>query len=340
MISGSERTPLHTKMNKPKNSSPESAGAPVATGKNSKTSIADDIAALEAALHIELEAFDLGLIDSSKLSAGNAARVAAPSPARQEPQIMPTRPPAMPKASPLAAAAPVQASVAPAVTAPPLPTIGGGSLLDSLRQQAEDRQREEQQAKARQTENSGLIHKSLKQAFNYLHDLTKQLNIIKPGIAREYPILDNLSLANLIWQEGFADYRSQSQSANALLESVSFTYQLKGDKPLAVTRDATSIERLRSALFDYGLGFSCDEFKNERRIVEKADFTIRSELKANVRWIADYEKGEISMETRNLDRLGSVRFTLAADRLNQELLDAFGRLILGQPNNFRDLLRR
>lgn len=316
-------------MNKSKNPPLTPTGTSSPAGKRSN--IADDIAALEASLHFDIEAFDLELAEASRKP--SPIRSFTP-PAAPQPGLVTS-----PKPVPTSPATPV-ASPTPGTAAPAATTATGSSLLESLRQQAETRQREESQAQARRTETLTAIDEGLKRVFSYLHDLSEQLNILKPAIGRDYSILENFILNNLVWHEGFSDYRSQSQSAKSMIEQVSLSCQLKGSKPLVIMRDGLNIERTRNMLFDYGLNFSCEEFKNERRVVDKAEFTIRPELTISARWLADYDKGEVVLETRNLDRLGTVRFNILPERITQSLLDAFGHMLLGQPNNFRELLRR
>jgi hypothetical protein len=185
-----------------------------------------------------------------------------------------------------------------------------------------------------------LIDESLKYIFFYLHDLVQQLNTLKPEIPRTYVLIDNLALADLAWQEGFADYRTQSQSAGAMMELVTFTFQLTGAKTLVVERDGSVAERFRSALFDYGLKFSCQEFKNERRYVERAEFKISSQLSVSLRWRADFERGVLVFETRNFERLGISLFNVKPSAIDFALLEELGKLVLGQSSRFRDLAKR
>jgi hypothetical protein len=147
-------------------------------------------------------------------------------------------------------------------------------------------------------------------------------------------------LNQLAWQEGFADYRTQTQSAGALVELVSFSYHLSGTNALHIERDGPSVERFRAMLFNFGLPFTYKEFKNERQYVERAEFEIRSELSVSARWRADFSKGSITLETRNLERLGSAIYTILPQFVDQALLDDFGLLVLGQPNRFRELAKR
>ena len=214
------------------------------------------------------------------------------------------------------------------------------SLLDQLRQRAEVRQREIHSALAERTSINEAIDQSLKHLFFYLHEFVQQLNIIKPDVPRDYPLIEQFELNQLTWQEGFADYRTQTQSAGALVELVSFSYHLSGSSALHVERDGPSVERFRAMLFNFGLPFTCKEFKNERQYVERAEFEISSEISVSARWRADFAQGAITLETRNLERLGSAIYSIRPHNVDQALLDAFGLLVLSQPNRFRELAKR
>lgn len=289
--------------------------------------IADEIAALEASLLADIESFD---IDAALRAAETpAAAVAAPAPANNFPEIVPASPIRRPQA----------ASPGPVASAAPELQLDDSGLLGQLRRQAAQRQREEQDAQVERAANSEAIDKALKRCFFFLHDLVQQLNIVKPAIPRQFPLTEAQALNNLSWQEGFADYRSQSQSAGALVELVSFTCQLSGPGDLVVEReDGVAVERFRSQLFDCGLPFTVREFKNARHYVERAEFRIRPQLSVNVRWRADFDSGRVVIETRNFERLGNALLSIAPDRIDQALLDEFGRLLLAQPNRFRELL--
>lgn len=296
-----------------------------------KNTLSADIEALEASLLADIEAFDLdaaerlarreqitqsgaGMVDSS-LVFPEIASHATPRIAKPEP--------VSPKLEAVAALAP-----------------SGGSLLDELRKQAEIRQRELHSAQTARTATAEAIDLALKHLFFYLHDFVQQLNIVKPGVPRDYALVDQLQLRQLAWQEGFADYRTQSQAAGALIELVSLSYRLHSERTLVVERDGPLVDRFRAQLFDFGLPFNCKEFKNARRYVERAEFEIRCDVSGSARWRADFDKGVLILEMRNIERLGSVVMPIAPKLIDQALLDDFGRLILGQPNRFRELARR
>lgn len=218
--------------------------------------------------------------------------------------------------------------------------LGGSSLLGQLRQQAEVRQRELHAEMADRSASNTALDQALKYLFFYLHDLVQQINIVKPTIARAYSAADDVVIADLVWQEGFADYRTQSQAAGAMVELVTLSYQLASPKRFFLERSGPAIEPLRLALFDYGLQFSCKEFKNKRAVVVRAEFEVSGQFGVSARWKADFANGVIILEARNLERLGSSVLKIRPAAMDQTLLDEFGRLVLDLPNRFKELAKR
>ncbi|MER2540355.1 MAG: hypothetical protein ABTQ26_14040 [Azonexus sp.] len=290
-----------------------------------------DIDALEASLLADIEAFDLDAAERLARREQMASEVAGLHNADLAfPEIVPAIPPCKPAASEVQ-------NVPPPISDVPK---GGSGLLGKLRYQAELQQRDEHSAQLQRTESNKIIDQALKHVFFYLHDLVQQLNILKPGIPRVYSMPDGLTLGGFAWQEGFADYRTQAQSAGALVELVSFSTQLYSPACLVVERDGPSVERFRRALFDFGLQFSCKDFKNERQFIERAEFQITNQLSVNARWKADFERGLIIFEARNLERLGPTELSIRPAVIDYPLLEEFGRLVLGQANRFREFTKR
>lgn len=303
---------------------------PYRRGKSS--ALADDIAALEASLIADIEAFDLNAATQRQtqdtLSAvGGGLRAAASS---------------FPDIASGAVWRTPQAKQAEAtrVAAHSIASGQEGDLLAQLREQANAHQAATRDASARQAALDDEMDRALRQVFQYLHDLTQQLNILKPAIAHAYPIVDPHLLSHLRWQEGFADYRTQDQASGGRAELVSLGIRLDGAPTLCISREGTAIERLRNQLFTWGLRFECREFHNARRFVERADFEIVGSLSVNIRWQADFANNRLRFEARNLERLGTVQLSLRPSAVDRALLEELGRLILGQRSRFRELARR
>jgi len=295
-----------------------------------KTLLVEDMAAFEASLLADIEAFDLDAaqrrLRGEECVKSGAGMIDA---GLVFPDIVPDRMPRKPTAH-----QPTEKPVQPELG------LDGSHLLGQLRQQAELRRLELHAALADRTSVNEQIDQALKHLFFFLHDFVQQLNIVKPAIPRDFVLLEKYAINQLVWLEGFADYRTQSQSVGALVELVTFTCRLSGNGVPIIEKEGTAIERFRHILFDYGLPFTCKEFKNERSYVERAEFEIGSEISVSARWRADFTRGVLILETRNLERLGSAVFTIHPQFVDYALLDDFGRLLLGQANRFRELARR
>lgn len=321
-------------MSKAQDSDTSSAIADAIRAKRERRStLIEDIAAIEAALLVDIENFDL---DAAERSARREQDTRAGAGMVDGDLVFPTIAPGAVERAPARQAA----SATPSPAGPANAADPRTSLLTQLREQAEIRQRELHSALAERTAVNEAIDQALKRLFFFLHDLVQQLNIVKPTIPRPYALIEARTFAPMTWQEGFADYRTQSQAAGALVEMVSCSYHLSGSGILSVERSGAGVERFRSMLFDFGLQFNCKEFKNERRYVERAEFEIQHELSVSARWRADFAQGLIILETRNLERLGSMSYIVRPELVDEPLLDDFGRLMLGEANRFRELLRR
>jgi hypothetical protein len=295
---------------------------------------AADIEALEASLLADIETFDLDAAERrARQDASANAFAGMVDPAVEYPEIVPAPPPRVsPKTS-------SNVNVA-ADEMAPVPFSETGSLLDQLRQQAAIQQHDETLVQSERSAGNKLIDETLKFIFFYLHDLVQQLNILKPAIPRTYSLAEKFELNKLVWQDGFADYRTQAQSVGAMLELVTLTYHLQAPDSLKMERGGEVAERFRTMLFDFGLQFSFKEFKNDRRYVERVEFEIQRQLSVSVRWRADYKRGLLVFESRNFERLGGISFTVRPGAVDFALLEDLSKLILGQPSRFRELAKR
>ena len=182
---------------------------------------------------------------------------------------------------------------------------------------------------------------SLRAVFDYLRDFTTQLNVLKPRVARCYHLLDSDDpIQNLSWEEGYADFRTCSTGEGGFIERVSMGFTLRGPGQRSLERSGGAVERLRQMLFDLGMKYECQERRNRMREVESGLFVVADEVGVQLVWRADFAKGEIVVESRNLERLGFATFTLRPETISPALLDEFGCLVLGRESRFRSLVAR
>lgn len=235
----------------------------------------------------------------------------------------------------------VARSAAAAEKEEPVPTTLAGGLLEQLRGEVACRQQVADEALERVDAAKTSLDRRLRAAFEYFHDLTTQLNYLKPPVARNYIFLDaGDAFRNLSWLEGFADFRTQAESDGGRIERVTLGYTLKGGGMRVIERAGHGVERLRQMMFDLGLRFECVERRNRLRELELGTFTVSDEISVQVVWRADFENRQVVVESRNLERFGFASCRLPAESVGPDLLDEFGRLVLGRDNRFRTYLAR
>ena len=99
-------------------------------------------------------------------------------------------------------------------------------------------------------------------------------------------------------------YHTQSQSSGALIEMVTFSFQLAS--PTKIKASSARPPTASGRIFDFGLRFQVNRRHNQRRQVLLADFEIDSEFGVSARWRADYNAGIIRLESRNLEPPGQL----------------------------------
>jgi hypothetical protein len=251
-----------------------------------------------------------------------------------------------PEMSPVPDLPPVRVVESPPRPAPVVQPVvasapASGGLLGQLKDEVANRKVAEGHAARRVDAARSALDRQLRAVFEYFHDLTSQLNYLKPQIARRYYFLDSDdAFCNLAWLEGYSDFRTQSEQDGGCIERVTLGYTLKGPGQRTLERAGGAVERLRQVLFDLGLKFECQERRNRQRELEHGAFTVVDEISVQVVWRADFESRTVVVESRNLERLGYASCILQPDVLGPPLLDEFGRLMLGRENAFRSYVNR
>lgn len=211
-------------------------------------------------------------------------------------------------------------------------------LLDDLKQQAESRKVQEQTNEAERARNLLEVNAALRGAFQYFTELANSLNVLKPEIVRSFYIepttkFDNLRQGNYRVRE-----RRKTVDHKDYLEEVTLRCDWIGSEALAVEKDTPAlIQRLRDGLAGYNLRYLCREVKNERGAVQRAIFTIEPEVIADATFTGNWDTGRMRLTLKNVELLGSVDFQYETAELDGTLFEELAKLLLGKPNNLRNL---
>ncbi|MDR3351591.1 MAG: hypothetical protein LBO00_00950 [Zoogloeaceae bacterium] len=211
-----------------------------------------------------------------------------------------------------------------------------GGLLAQLHAQAQTLQDLESAHFRDLTRKEKELGKVLYLVFSYLHDFSKQLDVIQPVISRRYQVADDHELRDLQWSNSFAEYRTFSHGGVLeLAETVNLGYQLRSAAPpLVIEKEGGLAEAFRHRFFDFGLKVREIEFRSSSRYLERIRFIIKPEFRVGLHWNMDPIQNTLILRMRNLERLGPTRYFLKPEQVTEDLLERLGRLILGQSESF------
>lgn len=232
-------------------------------------------------------------------------------------------------------------STAPKVTAPAAEPDSGGNLLLRLKQQAAEKLASEAKQSGLQQQQKVALSKALSNAYSYLCDFTKQVNVLKPDYPGVYVLSDQAKFDALAWKEGFADFRLvPGTTEDRLVERVTLSYTLTGKDPIIVEREPPRIELFARSLHDNGLTAKETEFKNNLGRVARTRFEIKREVRASLVLVGDYATGDMRLRITNVQRLGSEDYRIPVDELTQSALEEVALLVLGASKKFIQRFKR
>ncbi len=211
-------------------------------------------------------------------------------------------------------------------------------LLDELKQQAESQKHQQQTSQAERQQHMLAIDAVLRDASRYFTELANSLNLIKPQVNRNFYIEGTAKLDGLAQGDYRARDRRKSLDHRDFFEEVSFRFNCTGAQNLVVEKlTSPAVDRLRDSLRVCGLVFDCKEIKNDRNYVERGIFTITAEVPAAATLIGNFDTGNIKLELRNIEALGTMDYQYDVAEFNGDILEELAKLLLSKPNQLRRL---
>lgn len=282
----------------------------------------NDLKKIEAQLLDDIEAF--------ARSTANPSSPAVPSPVKGEATPSTLRTPSLESPSPQNPSKPPSSINTPATE---------GGLLGRLKQEVLAKQMTESQRFSLKTQRSQFISEALEQAFQYLADLCTQLNALTPPSPYAYAVSTAVILDQMAWVEGRTDFRrEQSASENRLMETVTLRYRLARNHTFQIEKESPANETFRAVLYDRGITFKETDIRNVRGQIERTHFSFPCEVKAGLIFVADFQKGDIRFQRRNIARYGAQETRLPLELINKELLEELAKQILGEANQLDRML--
>ena len=209
-------------------------------------------------------------------------------------------------------------------------------LLDDLKKKAEMVKTQQIVQQSLREDRLKLVEETMKQAFQYLNELLKQLAVLKPVNPTFFSIPGIGDLKDLGFTDSFIDYRRKRMNDRDYFESISFFLKWGSRDTLVVERDMpVAAQKVREVLFSLRLKFDEEEVRSQRGVAATWRFTVKSAVVSDVMVTADHDQGRLLVVAKNLMRLGTDDFVVPAEEVNEALLEEFAKTLLGQPSGFR-----
>lgn len=210
-------------------------------------------------------------------------------------------------------------------------------LLDDLKKQAELVKTQQTSQQSLREENLKLVEEKMRQAFQYLNELLKQLAVLKPVNPATYSLPGIADLKNLGFSETFIDYRRKRINDRDYFDSISFFIRWGSGETFVVERDMpAAAQKVRDALFGFRMKFEEEEVKGQRGTASKWRFTARPSIVTDVTIQAEPDQARLVVTAKNLERMGIIdTFAVPAAEFDEVLLEEFAKTLLGQPGAFR-----
>jgi hypothetical protein len=211
-------------------------------------------------------------------------------------------------------------------------------LLDDLKQQAERQKQQQESGQAVRGRNLERIHAALGEAYRYLNELAKTFNAVKPQVHRSFYVDPSTKLDQLAQCDYTVRDKRKTLDHKDYLEEVKLLFRSVGNQNLTIEKDSPqNVERLREQLWSFNFKFECKEFKNERAMIQRGTFTVFADVPASATFAGDLDTGKIKLTLKNIEKAGDADYFYEAAEVNEALLEEFAKLLIGKPNNFRNL---
>ena len=208
-------------------------------------------------------------------------------------------------------------------------------LLDDLRKEAEALQTRESAKVQNLREIAASVDLSLRNTFQYLNEMFKHLNVVKPPCPITYDLATVGPLSGLIQSDYRIEYRTSERYDAEHYEYLVVILKRAKPEKMRASREGPEIERFRDVLWQNNMRFSSDVFRNDRRVVTAEVFSIECEVVCGVDIIGNYETGLIDFKFKNMTEFGHATYRVPAAALKEEALEELAKLLVGSPSDFR-----
>jgi hypothetical protein len=209
-------------------------------------------------------------------------------------------------------------------------------LLDDLKKQADLVKTQQILQQNLQGDKVKLVEDKMKQTFQYVHELLKQLAVVKPKSPLVYSIPNVGDFKDLAFAESFIDYRRKRINDKEYFDTIHFFIKWASPETIVIEKDMPpAMQRIRESLWLSKVKFVEEEKKNARGFVIGAKFVVPASVLTDIVVKADHEQGRLLFQATHIFGLGVEQFVVPAGEIGEEMLEDFAKALIGQPSQIK-----
>jgi len=207
-------------------------------------------------------------------------------------------------------------------------------LLDDLKKQADLVKTQQILQQSLQGDKLKLVEDKMKQTFQYVNELLKQLTVVKPTNPLMFSIPGVSNLVGLALTDSFIDYRRKRIGDKEYFDTIHFFIKWESGNTVTINcDDAASAQRAREALWASKVKFAEEEKKSPRGILIGAKYTFPSAILTDITITADHPQGDLLVQAKNLFGVGVEQLKIPSPEVTDDLLEDLARALIGQKSN-------
>lgn len=213
-------------------------------------------------------------------------------------------------------------------------------LLDDLKKEAETLKNQQAERTQSLKANAVQVDQALRTIFKYMHELFRQLNVVKPPCERAYNLLTVGKIDGLLQSDYRIDYRTSQSNNSEQYEELTITFRRSKPDTFVVKREAELIERFRDLLWQNNMRFTSEAVRNDRRVITHEFFTVNNDVICGADVVGDYEEGVIRFKLKNVEDFGPSIYTLEPSVINDKSLEDLAKLFIGKVDTNFEIYNR
>jgi hypothetical protein len=179
----------------------------------------------------------------------------------------------------------------------------------------------------------------LRKAFSYLVEFVRLLNEAAPAFGGELNMIYAGSLPSGTLSNGLVNYRLKKVEDAEVIDHITLSYRMNSEQKARVTLNKDEARALKAHLERCRFKYEEREEKAVYGKVPRVTIAIECNIPATAMLRADYGAFAVRFECVNIGQIGMANYLVGADQFDDEIVEEFGKFVLGFPSRFTGFRR-